>query len=786
VTTEIALVLTILVVSLILFVTERVRMDVVALMVLGTLGLSGLVTPSAALSGFSNPAVITVWAMFMLSAGLSKTGVAEALGRQVLRFSGRNEAQTIVVIMLTAAVLSAFMNNIGVAALMLPVAMEVARRTGHPPSRLLMPLAYASLLGGLTTLIGTPPNLLVSEALDEAGLQTFRLFDFTPVGSAALIGGTLFIAMVGRRVLPRRDPARETAANGRMRLPEQYSLHERAVMMRVPSGSPLAGRSLEESRLGSALGLNAIGILRGNETVMAPNPTTVLQVGDRLLVSGGLDRFHKLQGWRELELEHEEEALDRLTSDDVLVTEIEVGVDSPVAGLTLRDSDFRNRYGVFVLAIRSLRPERQLDLSTTVLENGHRLLVQGVREQVEALCRTPGFEHFHPVTRDELVETYAMHERVFAARVPAETSLIGDSLAGSRLGEAFGLRVLEIVRDGVSLRLPDPQEELQTGDRLLVQGRGDKLRLLRGLRELEIIGGEEPDLERLESSQVGLVEATLAPRSTLVGKTLRQLHFRSRYGLGVLAIWRQGRAYRSNLRDMELQFGDALLFLGPREKIDLLGQEPDFLVLTREVREPIDRRRAPLAALIMAAVLVPVFAGWLPISLSAVVGATLMVLTGCLSMNDAYRAVEWRSIFLIAGMLPLGVAMQETGATDYLAGKILGVVGPWGPWGVVMALYLMTAAATMIIPTAALVVLMAPIAIDAAGSMGMSPYAVMMAVAMAASASFTSPISHPANVLVMGPGGYRFVDYLKLGVPLTLVVLVLVLLVLPIFWPFTP
>lgn len=282
---------------------------------------------------------------------------------------------------------------------------------------------------------------------------------------------------------------------------------------------------------------------------------------------------------------------------------------------------------------------------------------------------------------------------------------------------------------------------------------------------------------------MGLVEAALSPRSNLAGKTLRQLDFRRKFGLQVLSIWRGGRAYRSNLRDMPLRLGDALLLLGRWEHFKILGRDPDFLVLTQAAQEVPRTRKAPAASLIMAAVMVPVLFGWFPISIASVAGVALMVVVGCITMEEAYRAIEWKSVFLIAGMLPLGTALEQTGAAAFLADRLLAGVGSLGPWGVLVSLYLVTALATSIIPTAALVVLMAPIVMKSAADMGLSPHALMMAVAMAASASFTSPISHPANVLVMGPGGYRFVDYLKLGVPLTLVILVVVLLVLPIFWP---
>jgi len=372
---------------------------------------------------------------------------------------------------------------------------------------------------------------------------------------------------------------------------------------------------------------------------------------------------------------------------------------------------------------------------------------------------------------------------LFAVRVPAESVLIGKSLRESRLGDALALAVLGIIREDNAWLLPESDEVLQAEDRLLVRGKPEDLDVFRGLQDLEIESGSAHGLQALESDEVSLVEATLSPRSRLVGKTLQQLEFRARYGLQALAILREGQAHRSGLRDIELRFGDVLLLFGKRERAALLTSEPDFIVLTQTLREVVRNEKAPLAVLILAAMLAPVLLGVLPIAIAAVGGATLMVLLRCLTMEEAYRAVDWRSIFLIAGMLPLGLAMQQTGAANLIAEGVLHVAGSLGPWGVIAALYLVTAAATMVIPTAALVVLMAPIVLKASADMGISPQTSMMAMAIAASASFSSPISHPANLLVMGPGGYRFKDYVKIGVPLTILVLIVTMLVLPWVWP---
>jgi di/tricarboxylate transporter len=408
-------------------------------------------------------------------------------------------------------------------------------------------------------------------------------------------------------------------------------------------------------------------------------------------------------------------------------------------------------------------------------------MVQGRRVHLDALRKMPDFEERAAFDEAALTELYRLRGRILTVRLPEGSVLEGKTLAESRLGDALGSGVVGLVRDGETLLMPEADERLCSGDRLLVRGRREDVDVFRAVQRLEI-ESEAPAAASLESERIGLMEVVLSPRASLSGQSLRDLAFRARYGLQVLAVLRQGRVHRSDLGNETLRFGDALLLMGPREKLDLLSREPDFLILDRP--GPLPRTgKASLSVLIMAGVLVPVLLGWLPIAIAAICGAALMVVTRCITMDEAYRAIEWRSVFLIAGMLPLGTALDSTGAASFLAGGVLGLARPLGPWGGVLALYLVTTAATSIIPTAALIVLMAPIVTDVSTGMGLSTHAAMMAVAIAASASFTSPVSHPANVLVMGPGGYRFVDYVKLGIPLTLVVMVIALLVLPFVWP---
>jgi di/tricarboxylate transporter len=670
------------------------------------------------------------------------------------------------------------MNDIGVAALMLPVVVDIARRTGRPPSRLLMPLAFAALLGGLNTLIGTPPNILVSEALRQYGLEPFHMFDYTPTGIVVMLAGITFMVLVGRHLLPSRD-IKDLPENGQAAPGEFFGLRERLFVVHLPEDTALAGMTLAQSRLGAALGLNVLAILRADKNRLAPDPAAVLLPGDRLLVEGRPNRLAELRGRRTLVPEDESVAVERLRSAEIDLAELELAPQSTLPGQTLEQIDFRRRFGVGVLAIHRGGGVLRTSLEKLPLQRNDVLLVQGTREQLDALRGESEFLFSEGPGKD-----YHLEERLVVMRVPRDSSMAGKTLFESRLGDAFGLGVMGIVRDGATHLMPEAEEQLADGDLLLIKGRPEDLQILEGMQSLELDTEPPPDLAELESEHVGLVEAVLSPRTTLADKTLRQILFRDKYGLSVLAIWREGRAYRSELRDMALRFGDALLLYGRREKLRMLGQEPDFLVLTEAAQEAPRLNKAPIAVAIMAIVLAPVVLDLLPIAIAALAGVVLMVLTGCLTMGEAYRSIEWKAVFLIAGMLPLGIAMEQTGAASFLAEGMVSFVGGLGSLAVLAGLFILAALASQVMPNPAVAVLLAPIALNTAADLGISPYPLMMAVAVSASAAFLSPVGHSANVLVMGPGGYKFADYTKVGIPLTLVVLVVVLVVLPIFWPF--
>jgi di/tricarboxylate transporter len=766
--------------ALVLFVRGRPRVDLVGLLVLSALALTGLVTAEEALAGFSSPAVVTVWAMFILSAGLSRTGIAHRLGQPLQRFSKGSEAVLMAAIMAAASLLSALINTVTVAAILLPAIMELARRSGRPPSRLLMPLALGCLLGGPFTGISTPPNILATDALRAAGLTPFAIFDFTPITAAIVVAGITFVVLIGRRLLPSRSTVAD--ADPHLALGASYQLDNYIFTIRIPFGSPLDGRTLAESRLGSALFLTVVALQRTGVLMLAPRPTDILQAGDTLIVHGRPDHLEHFHGSRHLHVEPADH-VDDLVCGRISAAEGYIAEESPLLEFTLEQSGLRRDQRVHLLALHDKTGREVADPRHRRFEAGDRLLLQGEREALEALGDMGFVTTLRFLDEKELDALTVGHARRLAVRVPPGSVLVDRDLVESRLGNGFGLTVVGIVRENQLLCMPSPQEKILARDLLILQGSPGDLEVLEGLQEIEITQRSPSLVAELDSQQIGVTEVLLSPRTTLAGKTLADLLFRERYGLSVLAVWRNGSAHRTGLQDMSLRFGDALLVYGPRRNLEAVARDPDFLVLdTAAARAPL-LEKAPVAAAVMLAVILCAIFGLVPIAIAAVTGSALMVLFGCLSMEDAYRAIEWKVVFLIACMLPLGVAVENTGAARMGAEALIAVVGDFGPRWVVAALFIVTVIGTQVIPTAALVVLMAPVALSTASNLGISPHLLMMTVAISASSSFASPLSHPAHLLVMGPGGYRFTDYVKVGVPLTIISLFVSVWLLPILWP---
>ena len=774
-TLEIILTLGILLAAIILFITETIRVDLVALIVLGALAITGLVTPDEALSGFSNPAVVTVWAVFILSGGLTATGVANIVGRWMLWLAGSGEKRLIILIMVISGTLSAFMNNVGVAAMLLPVVINLARRTGRPPSKLLMPLVYSSLLGGMMTFIGTPSNILASNVLEDAGFEPFGMLDFLPIGSLLMIAGIIYMVVLGKRLLPDRGQSM-SSTNGSG---DTYLLGSRLALILLQPDSPLDGKTLVESRLGATLGLTVIGVQRNGKTQLDPSPQTELRGGDRLMVSGRLDRLNELRDQQYLIFDTDKISSELLFSDRIAVAELMLLDRTSIEGKTLQQLDFRKIYGILALSLWRDGQLIRTELDNLALRPQDVLLVQG---RVSDLEKLHDLENclLTPATRGRLD---LLSERLLAVTIPDNSSLIGRSLAESRLAEGIGMTVVGIVREERTQLMLTPDVEFQAQDQLLVKGKVENLDALRGLQDLTVEPDFEPAISDLESDRVGLVEVVLSPHTTLVGQTLRQHHFREKFGLTALAIKRETSYIRTNLRDIALKFGDALLLHGPRHRMNVLRSEDDFVVLTDDLPDAPRSQKALLAVVIMAAVITSVIVDWLPISIAAVIGGALMVLTGCLTMNEAYRYIEWRAVFLIAGMLPLGIAMESSGAAQFLANTMVTAIGGFGITALLIGLFLLTALASQVMPNPVVTVLMAPVVLTTAADLNVSPYAFVMLTAIAASSSFLSPVGHPANVLIMAPGGYKFSDYIRVGLPLLIILLIITMIALPVVWP---
>ncbi|MGD2027237.1 MAG: SLC13 family permease [Anaerolineales bacterium] len=776
-TTEIVLTLSILGGVMVLFITEWLSADLVALLTLSALALTGLVTADEALSGFSSPAVVTVWAVFILSAGLSRTGVASWLGRQVLRMGGNSEIRTLVVLMLASAVLSGFMNNVGVTAMLLPVVLDICRRTKRPPSRMLIPLAFSSLLGGMTTLIGTPPNILVSDILVDFGFEPLRLFDFAPFGAVITLVGVLYLITFGRRLLPERDMAQEFQ-HGVHDMTEAFAIEERLFVITVPENSQLDGRTLGQSRFGSVLGLNVIGVMREGHTNLGPNIETVLRGGDRLLVTGRADRLLAWNETPQFKILSYHISPEYLTSDEVRLVEASLPEGSAMVGKTPEELHFRQKYGGVVIALWRDGEPVHYGMESIVLKQEDKLLMLVSRRQAETLTSN------HDLVLEETTgRRYRLEEALTLIKIPPGSHLINRTIVESHLGDAYRMGVYGILRDGNVILMPVPNETILSDDQLLVKIRPESIATLESLHELKIDKEARPSYADIESETVGLLEVVISPQSSLPGKTLREVHFREKYGLSVLAIWRGGTTKRSGLRDMPLRFGDALLVFGPREKLQLVSTEPDFIALTEEAQQPPRLEKAPISAVLMLAVVISVGVGWLPIAVAAVIGGALMVLSGSLRMSEAYRSIRWNAVFLIAGMLPLGIAMQTSGTANFLATEMVSMLLPFGTQALIAGMFLLTVLASQVMPNPVVTVLMAPIALSTANDLGFSPQAFVMVVAVAASAAFLSPVGHPANILIMGPGGYKFGDYIKVGLPLVLLTLLLAVFVLPLFWP---
>ena len=585
-------------------------MDAIALMVIVAFVLSGTLTLNEAFSGFSDPNVILIAALFIIGDGLVRTGVATKMGAWLVSVAGNSETKMLVYLMLTVAGLGAFMSSTGVVAIFIPVVLSVSARMNTSPSRLMMPLSFAGLISGMMTLVATPPNLVVNSELLREGLHGFSFFSVTPIGLVVLILGIVYMLAV--RFMLKTENG-ESARDGRKRstfrdLIREYHLTGRARRLAIRPGSPMIGQRLDDLKLRERYCANVIGVER----------------------------------WRR----------------------------------------FRR-----------------------VIVN-----VNGVSE--------------------------------FRAR---DVLLIDMSASDVDLRQFCGEQMLEPM-------------------------------VLRG----EYFADQALD--------VGMAEVSLIPDSEMIGKTVREIAFRTRFGLNIVGMKRDGEAMDGSVVDEPLQLGDILLVVGNWRQIALLAKRGrDFVVLNMPVE--VDdaspaHSQAPHAIFCLVLMVALMLTDEIPNPIAAIIACLLMGKFRCINAESAYKAIHWPSIILIVGMMPFALALQKTGGVDLVVKGLMDVAGSEGPYLMLGCLFVMCAAIGLFISNTATAVLMAPIALAAAKSMGVSPYPFAMVVAMAASAAFMTPVSSPVNTLVLGPGKYSFSDFVKIGVPFTVLVMVVCVLLIPVLFPF--
>lgn len=571
-----------------LFVRGRLRPDVVSLLVLVTLALSGLVTAEEAISGFANPATITVLAMLILAAGLARTGVTQSAAQLIARVGGASEFQLLTVLMVATVVLSAFVNNTAVVAAFMPLVVKLAGDRGMSPSHFLIPLSFASMFGGTMTLIGTSTNLLVNTLAQREGLAPFGMFEFARLGGVLTVVGLAYLLLVGRRLLPDRTT----------QLTERYRVREYLTEIVIREDSDLVGQSMHELDLEANHGVEVIEIFRGDRKIWRPQGATIA-VGDVLLVHGPVDSLLALKERKGLEMRQES------------------------------------------------------------------------------------------VSRDE----------------------------------------------------------------------------------------------DLTSEDVALAEAVVAPRAGVQGRSARETFFRRRYNLTILAIRQHRGLRRDRLADCPLSVGDTLLLQGPRASMQELAQDRDFLLIGELEATPPRWSRRWIAVGIMVGVAALAASGIVPVVVASLAGVAAMILGGCLTIEDAYEAVDWSVIFLLAGMIPLGIALDRSGGARLLADTAL-TFGSWlGPTAVISIFYIVASLLTELMSNNATAILLTPVAVASAGALGIDPRPLLFAVAFAASASFMTPVGYQTNLLVFGPGGYRYADYLRVGTPLNILFWLIATVLIPVLWP---
>lgn len=767
--------LLILAVMVVVLVAEWFSSEVVAFVVLLLLFYLDYLRPAEAFEGFSSPVVITIFAIFFISGALRETGVADAFGRRIAVWSGGNETRLLIGLMLVSALFSAFINNVAAVAMLMPAVSSITAHTEVPPSKLFMPLAFGVILGGATTLVGTPPNLVASQVLVQYGFQPLSLFDFAPLGLVILLLGVAYMVFFGQHWLPGGTSARRRRDSSR--LTRAYRIEERLTSIKVPAGSHLDGATLRETRLGNALDVTVVAVLRGRKKILAPGPDFRLESDDALLVDGAfadLEHLLNVQGLAVFETDPGKMRLAHKAQGMVL----SLPSGSGLVGKSLRELRFRDRFGVLVVGLRRGRDLVREELGRRILRPTDRILALGTAEQVAALRDQSGLRlEAEGLALSELIE-----ERFFTLKVPPGSPLLGRSVRESRLGELAGLTVLGIFRGGELMLAVAGDEKIEKGDELLVAGEPTRILDLVQLGQIEIEA--EPTAGQLESDTVTVAEVVVAPRSAAAGSSLRQISFRDRYGLQALALWRGGAAIAKEIANMPLRYGDAILVHGPAEKVRRLMDDPDFVVLLAPDESRRRKTKAPWAIGALLLLIVLIITKAAPTHIAALTAAMVCVVSGAITMPEAYRTIEWKALYFLAAVWPMGTAMQKSGASNWLADQIVGLGENASPIVFLAVLIVASSLLSQVLDGVPAVIILGSVAIEVASQLGVSPYPLMVGIGLAASAAFMTPWSHKASLLVVNAGGYSTRDFLRVGTPLTLLMMVLLVLLVPLAFPF--
>lgn len=591
--------LLILTVAIVLFITEWIRSDLVAVMVVVALYVTRVLDPRDALSGFSSEPAIVVAAIFVLSAAMHVTGLSDTIGSWIGRLAGKSLTRAIAVIMPSVAVLSAFTHHVTTTAMMVPVTLNLARERNIPASKLLMPMSFAASLGTAITIIGAPAFLIASTTLQQSGRSGLGIFSIAPIGLLLTLVGTVFVLLVGRFLLPSHHAPEDRSSH--------FQLEDYLSEIIISEKSPFLKQTVADVEADPKFHFKVLGLIRNRRRLPAPYTQEVLGEGDVLVV--------------------------RAPPDELV----------------------------------AIREEPDMDL--------------------------------HPV------------------------KLFGDRITQSKLN-------------------------------------GD--------------GTEEEDV---------FVQAVVAPRSELVGRTLKQIHFQRRYGAIVVGLWRKDGWLDQEISKVKLKPNDVLVLEGDAEALANVATDPAFLMMIPFQGQSKVRRRGWVAGLIMLATILLAAFNLMSIEMAALAGAVAVILTRCLNIRQAYESIDSRIFVFIAGAIPLGVAMQKTGMAGMFAGWLQQAVGGWPERAVLLVLFAVVAVITQFMSDAATTALFAPVAVALAEGLGRPPEAFVVTVAMAAVVSFLTPIGHHGNLLVYGPGRYRFSDFAKVGTPLTVAAAVVVVMLAPVLWP---